>query len=675
MRSTSQGRASAGNPRISQLFLFADRLAQIGSRGKVPLLPRRPAAGPQPPQLTTRRAFLERSAAVAAALSLPGSLAACGGGDDEGEIVRAAIHPAIGIGRVGNSETSFFFGPELPGTLPHAPQGVKDATGAVARQAARFRVYGLDAAGRPVREITSREADIAWHVNVANTKAAWYEFGTAFDIPGAAPADIRNAGVKDRSLLVIAPGEKSVRGAASGPVALDGSFHSEKVHLGELMTDEVGRLVVLPGPGRGYTDGTASLTTFAGNDGWADDVCDGVVRATVRIDGRTIPTESAWVLTTPPNYGPGIATGFITLYDAVRSALVDGGMLDPGTVSLREDILPLFARLDDMQWVNEGYFRENGFGSGGEWLSQSTLERLADPSQTAAEYRQNVFSQFRDPSFLVSQQDAVPDMYGDDVSIPQTSARQWLAVTPLQYSKLGAWARGRFTDDRAEASGEARSVADLPVAEQPRSLDRAALESCLGGAFHPGIEAPWTMRRPSLWVKAFRLRVRSTEVDDRDWGAKLTQEKALAPDGPLDGVAPGDLTRWQGVPWHSDAASCRSGYQREISTVLPTFWPARIPNQVLIEDDYRIVMDRSRPLAERREAFARRHDWERFIAKKARPKTLALMIKDWSKLGMVTERPGPGDAEFPATLKVETGVGFDHEPKHEYGADEWVPQG
>jgi hypothetical protein len=534
---------------------------------------------------------------------------------------------------------------------------------------------GLDAAGLPVRELTASEADIAWHVNVANSKAAWYEFDTAFDIPRAAPADLRNAGVRDRSRLVVAPGERSVRGPAAGPVALDGSFQGEDVRLGELMTDGAGRLVVLPGPGRGYTNGSASLTTFAGNDGWTDDVCDGVVRATVRIGGRTIPTEPAGVLTTPPNYGPAMATGFITLYDAVRSALVDAGMLDPGPVSLREDILPLFARLDDTQWVNEGYFRENGFGSGGEWLSERTLERLADPSPAAAEFRRSVLARFRDPAFLVSQQGAIPDMYGDGVAIPQTSARQWLAVTPLQYAKLGAWARGRFTDDRDGAPRSVGSLRELPVAEQPRSLDRAALESCLGGAFHPGIEAPWAMRRPSLWARPFRLRVRSTEVDDREWGTRLTQEEVLAPDGPLQGVAPGELTRWLGAPWHSDAASCRSGYQRSISTVLPTFWPARIPNQVLIESDYRIVMDRSRPLADRQAAFARRHDWERFIARPERAKTLALMIDDWPRLGMVTERPGPGDPEFPATLKVETGVGFEREPKHEYGADEWVPQG
>ena len=263
-------------------------------------------------------------------------------------------------------------------------------------------------------------------------------------------------------------------------------------------------------------------------------------------------------------------------------------------------------------------------------------------------------------------------MYGDDVSIPQESARQWLAVTPLQYAKLGAWARGRFIDDRDGA------VACRGTSRAGRGAARCGARP--GGArVLPGRRVP--PRHRGAVDAAVRPcgRARSGCACARprskvDYGAKLTRDVVLAPDGPLQGSAPGDLTRWLGVPWHSDAASCRSGYQRRISTVLPTFWPARIPNQVLIEADYRIVMDRSRPLAERQAAFPRRHDWERFVARPTRPKTLALMITEWPRLGMVTVRPGPGDAEFPSTLKVETYVGFEGEPKHEYGADVWVPQ-
>jgi hypothetical protein len=95
---------------------------------------------------------------------------------------------------------------------------------------------------------------------------------------------------------------------------------------------------------------------------------------------------------------------------------------------------------------------------------------------------------------------------------------------------------------------------------------------------------------------------------------------------------------------------------------------------VLREVDYKIVMDRSRPLDERKAAFARRLDWERFIARPERPVTLDLMMQSWFKLGIVTERPGPGDADFPKVMKVETDLGFDVEPTQIYGPDAWYPQ-
>jgi len=290
-----------------------------------------PAAG-----LRTRREFLERSAAAAALLALPWAAGCARGGGDR-RIVGAAIHPTIGVARVGNSPDSFFFGPEVPGTLPHARGGFKDANGAVAKQAARFRIYGLDEDGRPVRELTAAEADITWRVSAANTKAAWYDFSTPFDLPNAENAPRRNADVRAREKLTVLPGEQSVRGAGARPVSLAGRFMGLDVGLGELMTDGDGRLVVLPAQGRAHSNGAHALTNFAGNDGWVDDVCDGPVRATVRIDGRTIEADPAWVLVTPPNYGPGMATGLVTLYDAVRSMFVAAGQLDAGDVSFADE--------------------------------------------------------------------------------------------------------------------------------------------------------------------------------------------------------------------------------------------------------------------------------------------------------------------------------------------------
>src|SRR5262249_42455826 len=195
---------------------------------------------------------------------------------------------------------------------------------------------------------------------------------------------------------------------------------------------------------------------------------------------------------TPPNYGPGMATGLITLYDAVRSMFVASGQLATDRVSFADDILPVFARMTDMQWVNQGFFESNGFGSDEDWLTDENVARLADRRQQP--FHQELSRRFRDPAFPTSHPGAGPDMYGDHVAIPQDNVRQWLAVTPLQYAHLGAWAHGRYVDDRERAFSVPPDLGSLSALEQTRSLDRASLESCLGGAFHPGIEAPWTLR-------------------------------------------------------------------------------------------------------------------------------------------------------------------------------------
>ena len=625
--------------------------------------------------LTTRGDFL-RASAAAGALFATGGVLGSGASAQDRRIARVAIHPAVGIARVGNSRGSFFFGPEVPGILPRARGGFKDGNGAVARQAARFRVFGFDRHGRVVRELTARDGKITWRVEVANSKAAWYEPITPFDIPRAPASPRRNPSLTGaaREQLAVAPPGRAVHGVGAGPVAFTGgSFMGEQVPLGELMTDGDGRLVFLPAQGRGYSPHSTPLGSYATNPGWTDDVCDGSVRASVKFGNGLLEAEPAWVISTPPNYAPAIATGLVTAYDAARSALTDAGMLAPGPVDFTEDILPIFARLVDLQWVSSGFFESNGWGSRQDWLSEEMLERLADASPANARLRRQVFNSFRNPSFTHAQPNAVPQLYGDHVEFPLDNNREWFAVTPLQYRQLSAWAEGDFSSHGAVRQSP-RSLEALPLQQRPAALDRAALESVLGGAFHPAIEVPWTLRTREIWERPFRLRVRSDSFELQDYGSELTSKIVYSAGGPLQGVSPGDLTHWLGEPWHADAASCRSGYQRSISLILPTFWPARIPTQVLSSFDYHIVMDRTRPMSERLQAFRRRLDWERFIAQPTRPPTLDLMVKDWPKLGMVAERPGPGDPQFPRTFKVESYVGFSKEPTHDYGADLWVTQ-
>src|SRR6202035_2710645 len=106
-------------------------------------------------------------------------------------VVKAVIYPSIGVARVGNSEAEYFIGPETLEPRPLPLGSYRDATGALKRQDARFRIYGVNAKGQIIRELSgdNSDAEIVWSVQLANTKAAWYGFQFALDISetGSAP--------------------------------------------------------------------------------------------------------------------------------------------------------------------------------------------------------------------------------------------------------------------------------------------------------------------------------------------------------------------------------------------------------------------------------------------------------------------------------------------------------
>jgi hypothetical protein len=172
-------------------------------------------------------------------------------------------------------------------------------------------------------------------------------------------------------------------------------------------------------------------------------------------------------------------------------------------------------------------------------------------------------------------------------------------------------------------------------------------------AFNPGSELPWTRRRKRLWSGPFRIKRR--KGSEPDFGPSLSPSEALGAKGPLAGSVPGAITRWLSLPWQTDAINCRTGYQPSIDTLLDTFWAGRVPNHVLTQADYAIVMDTGRPLKERRAAFRRRKAWWRGMLTSSYIASLNRMVARWDELGFVIERPGPGDAPFPATFAVETG--------------------
>mgnify|MGYP000583693980 CR=1 FL=1 len=594
-------------------------------------------------------------------------------------IERVVIHPAIGIARVGNSPGEWFLGPETPGPHPVPRGGFKDPVGRIKRQAARFRLFGLDGEGNVVAEITAADADIRWKVHLANSKAAWYTFDMALDIPaaqGLAPAPLeeappptrstrRNAAVSDRQSLRNDPGPRSISGTNTNTSGRDaaarfggGSVFGIEVPLGELRTDEAGRLIVLGGMGQsgGAIPGMFA-TTFANNDLWYDDTSDGPVDAEVRIAGREIPVSGAWVVVAPPNYGPGLQS-VVTMYDVIfEQATALAPELQPARPSFTRMIYPLFERLVQNQWVNAGIWREFGWGSPSDFLAPETLARLASAAPEDRFLRQQVFARFRDPAYTAMQYGDIPPYYGDAPDLPPAEPRQWMAVLPRQYAWLEQWANGDFDADwPAEGLRFPDRLAALPLAEQPDALDRAALDHCLGGPFHPGCEMTWPMRRASLYDAPFRLRRRT--APEPDWGEAMTSEIALADDGPLSASGPGDITRWMAVPWQTDTSSCLSGYIRDVDAYLPTFWPARVPNDVLDVEQFAVVEDDGISLVARQRAFAARVKWLRDLPGfgVSSEQRINAFLRQWHRAGVVTQTPGPGDgAAFPETFWVELG--------------------
>ncbi|QRX96688.1 LodA/GoxA family CTQ-dependent oxidase [Streptomyces noursei] len=616
------------------------------------------------------------------------------------EIVRVKIHPAIGVARVGNSisEDGYFIGPESPDQEPQPPGFYKDAVGAIKRQAARFRIYGYDKNGQVVRELKLDDQDvteIAWTVHLANKKAAWYQFHLALDIPEARRLKpeqyaLRNFDVKNenRHKLVIDPGPRTVLASRPATEKFDtGQIMDRTVYLGEIFTQGDGRLLVLGGRGASASYENRPVDTFANNDTWYDDISDGPVTATVTIGGREMAADPAWIVVGPPDYAPGVKT-VRTLYDLLEDVFIRAGWLPrPQQISFTDDIEPILRRFCELQWVNRGFATQYGWKGPHFFLAPEMLARLADNSERNRELRRQVYTALRDYDRDGPSPRPWPWIYGDAMTVPAQSDLQHMVLSPTQQEKLERWADGRFISVNRRARHA--DVDQARVAEQPNMLDRAALEYCLADAFHPGCEITWPIRHDTMYAEPFRILHRGTEPEPY-YGESLTPDEALSKRGPLYGQGPGDLTRWMAVPWQTDTASCRSGYEvvadlgPRYSPYLPAFWPAQVPNQVLTEDDFTIVNTapdssgtaRADADLERATAFEHRAVWLRGL-KGEKEHQLQQMITDWSKLGIVEVRDYTvGDGKFPERMLVESrpGAPLDRAPSDRNLVNLHVPQ-
>jgi hypothetical protein len=589
-------------------------------------------------------------------------------------IVHAAIHPAIGIARVGDSKLEYYYAPEVVDPEPKPAGYYRDAQGALKRQAARFRIYGYNAQGEVVRELTADSADIQWTVHLANKKAQWYQFQAALDIPDAVnmsvPKRNRDVATATRDSLVIDPGNRSIAGksVAGGKehVFDTGTFKGILVSLGEIRTDEDGRLIVLGGFGTSGSPSGAPIydptdpSSFNNANDWYDDISDGPITALVSIDGTAVPVEAAWVVVAPPNYAPDIV-GWRTLYDLLVDVYIQCGWMQmPQIISFTHDVLPILRRLSNLQWVNKGFAAMLGKNRPMDFGNDDFVAKLAHISQADpfAELRRAIFNCFRTHDTAVNERRTWPWLYGDAFgSFSSASPNNNLPLPSVRQVILEKWVKGNFVSDWSPGQSRTVSFDQVQLSQQPLMLDKASLQFCLADAFHPGCEMTWPMRHASLYEKPFRIRHSRVGDKEPDYGANLTPQIAMQPGGPLYAQSPGDISRWMALPWQGDTASCRSGYEPEYDPYLPTFWPARVPNWVLIEDDYKIVMNTSLPREQRVAAFNNRQDWNR-VFKGTPAQVMMQMVTHFGAMGIVEVRPGfKNDADFPEVIYVESLAG------------------
>jgi L-Lysine epsilon oxidase N-terminal/L-lysine epsilon oxidase C-terminal domain/Iron-containing redox enzyme len=518
---------------------------------------------------------------------------------DFSKVHTCRIHPGIGIARVGNSPDGYFIGPEAPcdpRDVTPPLGGYKDAEGRVKRQGARFRIYAYDKKGNNLGELpiqgsddppNARKAIVEWHVHLSNKKGAWFKFPK--------DAGVRNGYIRvkpgqspdDRKPLVIDPGPRSISGqgiAKPNRYFDTGRFRNTEVPLGELRVDEAGRLIVFGGFGKSAStepDNPIGANPkqddyWANNDYWYDDVSDGSVSATVTLPPRTDgtsarriairnPKHAAWVIVAPPKFAPGIYP-VVTLYEVVREVALDQDWewIDrpAGKVNYQRDIYPILLRAAETAWVANEARRGHGYDKRGDFrkwkpgrklkLDAKLLSSLGavPPAESAVE-RAIIFARIRKPkadsqtAIRQANSSFMPPLSGDGGDAELDRPETWFSILPGQYRNFEKWRDGDYEpgeEEKFPSLEEIRKPEDQVVA-----LQRAALEPCAGGAFHPGIEMTYIAADPALYAAAFRI----------------NSEKYKA----------GDITKHMAMPWQADFYACKDNW-----------WPAARPDDVVSEE-------------------------------------------------------------------------------------------
>lgn len=543
---------------------------------------------------------------------------------------------------------------------------LRDAEGRLVRHAQRFRIYAYaqtHAGHYPAPEAKEivlgsklgdrTVVDIVWQVHLANKKANQF----VLENPDVGDRDLLIQGYENGNLppirnldqgidgndvlrlrkLVIDPGPRALKASEHGQRSFDAQdvashfdAHSGQIvpipqypksfpgdsfplynpwgeidTLGEMLTDDAGRLIVPGGYGRASaiqspTPGgglePAALNDAVDNDGWFDDCSDGPVDATLILDdGTRVPVHGAWLNVTDPSFAPQTQNA-VSLWDDIYDTWVRKLDLEPTLYANGEfnrhykpwfpdQVQPFFVAAATQRWnTNLPEFAIRAHDAVGRIRAED------DPKNTIMAGLAFV----RNPNLPQSNYQGAPFMplsLGDN-------GRAFLSPRLTQYFLLEQWERGEFHPQaRPMAAGE--------------QLDRDTLINCLGGRFSPGIDMTFIIRQPGLYRTDWRtsgcgpFRVHRAALD---YNAVLPNRPFLSEGWvpvhrEAQGLEPGDGSKFMSVPWHTDYNSCGTHQTapnpadntQPAQTTLYWSWPAQRPFAVYTADDAKSgALDRQR---------------------------------------------------------------------------------
>ncbi|UII21352.1 LodA/GoxA family CTQ-dependent oxidase [Fulvivirga ligni] len=522
---------------------------------------------------------------------------------------------------------------------------LRDGQGRLKRQAARFKIYQyanspstLSYPSTPGEEVKigsvvdgKKVSNIIWTAHLANKKAnCWmidetankgillYENGKT--PPLRNPSFGSDPGSTNRlQKLIIDAGPRAINSAnGSSPVKFDNkttasylNTSSGKItevpnypiqfpassgsesdgstpidYLGELLTDEQGRLLVLGGHGlacgfnnEGQFDASQSLCADVDNNNWLDDTSDGPVTATLVFEDGTqhVIPGSAWVVVTDPAYAPQ-TLNVVSLWDDVYNTWLENFNLQPEVYSgsynqnyqpdFKEDVFPVLNAAHMQRWNTN-------------LPDQAVTAHKSMMNFTEQPPKMNIMSFIRkvDGSQNEKGSPLMPLSLGD-------ADQSFLTISHQQYFFMEQWTKGKCVG---------ATPVKLGAGEQ---LDKTILVNCLGGRFSPGIDMTFIVRDTHLYnsnwhdpnIGPFRINAEPLDY------ASATKDQPFLGVGytPLrpDPVQPGDICKFMAIPWHTDYNSCATHtpdpnpggkltkenvYSGEVNTTLYWSWPAQRP--------------------------------------------------------------------------------------------------